>query len=146
MSAEAKTLAERVVDEMLAKDAFSEWLGIKVDLIEPGHCISRMIVREDMLNGFSRCHGGIQFSLADSALAFAANAHGLISMTIENSISYPEGVFAGDELTAEAIEVSSSRKLANYDVKIKKADGTIVGWFRGTVYRTTKQFFPSESK
>jgi acyl-CoA thioesterase len=93
-----------------------------------------------MLNGFGVCHGGALFSLADSALAFACNTHGRVTVSIENSVTYPTAIHAGDELTAEAIEESATRKLAFYRVEVRRA-AAIVSIFRGTVFNTEKPFF-----
>ena len=136
-SAEAR--AGRLVATMLASDAFSRWLGVELVALEPGGCTVRMTVRPEMLNGFGVCHGGVTFSLADSALAFASNTHGRVTMSVENSISYPASVAAGDVLTAIAEEKSAGNRLAFYDVTVRRQDQTVVALFRGTVYRTSKQ-------
>jgi acyl-CoA thioesterase len=94
-----------------------------------------------MLNGFGVCHGGVTFALADSALAFASNTHGQITMSIENSITYPKGVFEGDVLTAVAEEESATNRLAFYRVTVRSATDEIVALFRGTVYKTKEPFF-----
>ena len=83
-------LAEKVVRVMLEKDAFSQWLGIELLEISADAVIVKMTVRKEMLNGFNLSHGGIVFSFADSALAFVANAHGNVTVSIENQISYTE--------------------------------------------------------
>jgi acyl-CoA thioesterase len=97
-----------------------------------------------MVNGFGVCHGGVTFSLADSALAFAANAHGRITVSIDNSITYPSAVRPGDVLTAAAEQESASKRLAFFRVTVRRADET-VALFRGTVYRTDKYHFPTSS-
>lgn len=135
---DAQELAEQLVGGMLARDAFSAWLGLEVIALAPGRCTVRMSVRDEMLNGFGVCHGGIAFALADSALAFASNTHGTLTMSIENSITYPAPARAGDVLTASAVEESASRRLAFYRVVVTNASGAIVALFRGTVYRTEK--------
>jgi acyl-CoA thioesterase len=137
-SAEAR--AGRLVATMLASDAFSRWLGVELVDLRPGGCTVRMMVRPEMLNGFGVCHGGVTFSLADSALAFASNTHGRVTMSVENSISYPASVSAGDVLTAVAEEESAGNRLAFYRVTVRKQDGSVAALFRGTVYRTSKQF------
>jgi acyl-CoA thioesterase len=100
-----------------------------------------MTVREDMVNGFGVCHGGITFSLADSALAFASNTHGRVTVSIENTITYPKGISPGDTLTATAHEESASNRLGFYRVTVRRADDVIVALFRGTVYKTHQAFF-----
>lgn len=125
---------------MMSRDAFSQWLGIEVLEVRPRGATIRMRVRDDMLNGFGVCHGGALFSLADSALAFASNTHGRVTVSIENTITYPAAIRAGDELTAVAIEESATRRLAFFRVEVRR-DGAIVSIFRGTVYDTEKPFF-----
>ena len=133
-------LAERVVSAMMARDAFSQWLGISILRVAPRSVTVRMTVRDDMLNGFRVCHGGVAFSLADSALAFASNTHGRVTVSIENGITYPVAIAAGDVLTATAEEESASNRLAFYRVAVKREDSTIVALFHGTVYRTNHDF------
>ena len=130
-------LAERVVSAMMAKDAFSQWLGIEVLDVRPSGATVRMEVRPEMQNGFGVCHGAIPFALADSALAFASNAHGKITLSIENSITYPKAIAVGDVLTATADEESATRRLAFYRVAVERGSD-IVALFRGTVYRTNQ--------
>ncbi len=104
--------------------------------------IVRMTVRDDMLNGFGVCHGGATFALADSALAFACNTHGRVTVAIDNSITYPKAIARGDVLTATAEEESSSNRLGFYRVTVTRGNGEAVALFRGTVYKTGKAFFP----
>ncbi len=144
MSTDPEILAERVVKHMLANDPFSRWLGVKILSTRPGKTSLSMTIRPEMLNGFNRCHGGVTFALADSAFAFASNSHGRIAVSIENSMSYPHPVVAGDELTAVAEEVSLAHRVGFYDVTVTKSDATVVGLFRGVVYRTDKEHFPEE--
>ena len=133
-------LAENVVKTMLARDGFSRWLGIEVLKVAPGKASVKMKIRKEMLNGFDVCHGGIPFAVADSAFAFAANTQGRISLSIENNIAYSTPLHIGDEITAEAHESSSGNKIAVYDVRVTKQDGTQVALFRGTVYRTSREY------
>jgi len=141
----AQRLAERVVTHMMAHDAFSRWLGIEVLHVAPNAATVRMTVRPDMVNGFGVCHGGVTFSLADSALAFASNTHGRLTMSVENSIRYPGPVVPGDVLTATALEEGASRRLAYFSVTVRKDGGDVVGLFRGTVYRTSRDLFDRTS-
>jgi len=134
-------LAERIVAQMMSNDAFSRWLGIEVAAVSLGRVEVRMTVREEMLNGFRVAHGGIAYALADSALAFASNTRGRVALALENSIFYPAPVHAGDVLTAVAEEVAAANRVAAYHVTVTRADGTNVGVFRGSVYRTKKTHF-----
>jgi acyl-CoA thioesterase len=143
-AARAQRLAERVVARMVENDEFSRWLGLEVTHVAPNEATVRMTVRPEMVNGFGVCHGGIAFSLADSALAFASNTHGRVTMSIENSIRYPASIVPGNVLTARAVEESSTRRLAFFNATVTKENGDVVGLFRGTVYRTSRDHFPDE--
>jgi acyl-CoA thioesterase len=129
-------LAADVVSTLMARDRFSQWLGIEVVEAEVGRSVLRMTVRDDMVNGFGTSHGGILFSLADSAFAFATNAGGVLSVAIDCTVSFPVAVRPGDVLTATAIEQSTTKRLAFVDVTVRNQDDVITGHFRGTVYRT----------
>jgi acyl-CoA thioesterase len=144
-AADEQRLAERIVTAMMERDAFSQWLGLEVTHVAPNAATVRMTVRPEMVNGFGVCHGGIAFSLADSALAFASNTHGRVTVSIENSIRYPAAIVPGDVLTAAAVEESASRRLAYFSATVTKDDGTVVGLFKGTVYRTSRDHFPNET-
>ena len=141
---DAQRLAERVVTYMMARDAFSQWLGIEILGVAPNAATVRMTVRPEMVNGFGVCHGGVTFSLADSALAFACNTHGRLTLSVENSIRYPAPIAPGDVLTATAVEEGASRRLAYFNVTVRKDGGDVVGLFRGTVYRTSRPLLPGE--
>lgn len=136
---ESQQLAERVVHGMLARDAFSEWLGLEVLEIAPRRSVVQMQVRAEMVNGLGVSHGGIVYSLADSALAFACNTHGRVTVAVENSIAYPMAVRVNDVVTATAEEESSTNRLAFYRVTVRNQTDELVAIFRGTVYRTEKQ-------
>ena len=132
---------KEIVNTMMAKDYFSQWLGIKV--LESAHGISKlsMTVRKEMLNGFGIAHGGITYCLADSALAFSSNSHGKKAVSVETSISHTVSVAEGDELVAEAKEEHCSNKIGIYSVVIKRSsDNAVVALFKGTVYRTSKDW------
>jgi acyl-CoA thioesterase len=135
---DAQKLADRVVRGMVARDLFSEWLGIEVLETAPARSTVRMRVRPEMVNGFGVSHGGIAYSLADSALAFAANTNGNITVAIENAISYPKAAKVGDVLTAVAVQESVTNRLGFYRVTVTNQNDVIVSTFRGTVYRTDK--------
>lgn len=138
--AEEQALAERVVHAMMAKDAFSRLLGMEIVDVKPRACVVRMVVREDMVNGFGVCHGAVPFALADSAFAFACNTHGRVTVSIENTITYPKKISVGDMLVASAEEESASNKLGFYRVTVRRGD-EVVGVFRGTAYKTEKPYF-----
>lgn len=130
----------KIVTKMMETDAFSQWLGIEVIESNEGYCQLKMKVRPEMCNGFGIIHGGVTFSLADSALAFASNAYGRLSVALECSISYPNPVNVGDTLFAEATEVNLSNKIGIYNIPVTNQNGVLVGAFKGTVYRTSKEW------
>ena len=134
------------VDFMMERDAFSQWLGIEILETGKGFCRLQMKVREEMTNGFGIAHGGICFSLADTCLAFAANTHGILSLTIKADISWPEPVKAGDILVAQSRELVLSSKSATYDVIVsREGSENPVALFRGLVHRTGRPVIKNES-
>jgi acyl-CoA thioesterase len=136
------SLPEKVFKKMYNNDAFSQWLGIEVVDVKDGYCELKMTVRKEMLNGFQIAHGGIAYSLADSALAFASNSHGRKSLSVETSISHTVSVKEGDVLTAITEELSLSDKIGVYLITITNQDNQEVAYFKGTMYRTSKEWFP----
>ena len=137
--------AERVVRRMFAADALSQWLGIEILEIAPRRCVCRMTVRNEMVNGFGVSHGGVVFSFADSAFAFACNTHGSVTVAVDNSITYPAPIHPGDVLTAAAHEEATSSRLGYYRVDVRNQRDEVVALFRGTAYRTRKLHFPDET-
>jgi acyl-CoA thioesterase len=135
-----KNKAARIADKMMEKDYFSQWLGIERVEEKEGFCKLRMTIRGEMCNGFEIAHGGICFSLADSALAFASNSHGRQAVSIETSISLIKPLKAGDTIIATAIEQSLTNRIGNYYVEVQKTSGEMVALFKGTVFRTEKEW------
>lgn len=133
-------LAQRVVATMYDRDPFSRWLGIERLVVAPGRCVLRMTVRDEMLNGFAIAHGGIAYSLADSALAFASNSHGVQSVSIETSITHTRPVRSGDTLTATTTEKNRSTRFATYEVIVTDQLERTVALFKGTVFRTGEEW------
>lgn len=139
-------MAQRVFETMFSNDAFSQWLGIRCLKIDKGYCLLSLQVRKEMTNGFGIAHGGISYSLADSALAFAANSHGQRSLSVDTSINHLEPVLAGDVLQAEAREINRTSRTGLYEVRIMNQEQRLVAWFKGTVYRTSKEWFNEEKQ
>ena len=137
-------LAKKVVDKMINGDAFSKWLGIEILEITTSFCRLKLKVREEMTNGFKIAHGGITYSLADSCLAFAANADGLQAVSIETSISHTKKVTNGDTLTATSKQMNKSSKTALYYITITNQNNIEIAHFKGTVYRTKTEWFPKK--
>lgn len=136
----AKEKAEKIVAKMYEHDAFSQWLGIELIEHDAGKSKLKMTIRPEMLNGFGIAHGGITFSFADSAFAFASNSHGRMSVSIETSISHLVSLQAGDVIYATAKEVNVSYKTGLYLIDVTKEDGELVAQFKGTVYRKSKEW------
>jgi len=130
----------KIVNKMYDQDAFSQWLGIEILDVSEGFCQLKMKVRKEMLNGFHIAHGGIAYSLADSALAFASNSHGRKSLSVETSISHMVSIKAGDMLTAMTKELSRSDKIGVYLITITNKENQEIAIFKGTVYRTSKDW------
>lgn len=114
-------------------DAFSQWMGIEVLEINPGTCTLRCKVVPDMLNGFHILHGGISYSLADSALAFASNSYGNKCVSIETSISHTRPAQSGDILTARCTELNRGKTIAIYQVEVTNQHHKLIALFKGTV-------------
>jgi acyl-CoA thioesterase len=137
-------LAKKIVDKMINGDAFSQWLGIEILEINEGYCKLKLIIRKEMTNGFDIAHGGISYSLADSALAFAANSYGIQSLSVETSISHTKKVINGDTLIAETQEIRKNDKSATYNINITNQENIEIANFKGKVYRTNKKWFPNQ--
>ena len=132
--------ARQIVDLMYNNDPMSQWLGIERILDEPGNSVLRLTVRNEMLNGFAIAHGSITYALADSALAFASNAHGTKAVSVETSISHLKPVHEGDVLETEVQEVSLTQRTGIYLIYIKNQNGVRVALFKGVVHRTDKSW------
>ncbi len=138
MSAPPPPAPQAIVSHLMARDAFSQWMGVSVVEAAAGHSVLQMTVRDDMVNGFGTLHGGVLFAFADSAFAFATNAGGLLSVAVDCSISYPVASRPGDVLRAVAVEQSTTNRLAFCEVTVSNQHDVAVGYFRGTVYRTAR--------
>lgn len=125
--------------KMLSQDAFSTWLGIEILEVEKGKCKVGMTVRKEMLNSMDKAHGGISYSLADTAFGFAANTHGKYAVSIETSINHIEALNEGDYLTAESVIEKVNNKLGFNIVEVKRG-AELVALFKGVVYRTSKDW------
>ena len=127
-----------VVDHMMQHDRFSQWLGIEVLNIEEGTCRLKMKLREEMVNGFGVIHGGVTFSFADSALAFACNNRNNFSLALDVSITFNKTAYPGDILYAEAKEIHNGKRTGLYLISIKNEKDEQVALFKGTCFRTGK--------
>lgn len=144
MSDEKNQLARNVVSHMMEHDLFSQWLGIEIEEITEGYSRIRMTVRKEMINGFGIVHGGIAFSLADSAFAFACNNRNVLSVALDTSINFLKPVNVDDILVAEAKEIHNGRTTGLYHIKIKNQHNQEVAVFKGLCYRTDKTLLPGK--
>lgn len=129
---------QQVVDKMMQHDMFSQWLGIEVLQITEGYSKIKMTVRNEMVNGFGIAHGGIAFSLGDSAFAFACNNRNNLSVALDTAISFTKPVHVGDTLIAEAREVHNGKSTGLYLITITNQHEHVVAHFKGTCFRTNK--------
>lgn len=135
---EKEIKAKEVVNHMMQKDLFSQWLGIELVEIKEGYSKIKMTIRKEMLNGLDIVHGGIAFSLADSAFAFACNNRNNLSVALDTSINFLKPVHVGDELVAIATEVHNGKSTGLYQVTITNQRNHVVAVFKGTCFRTNK--------
>jgi len=130
-SESAQRLAQCTADFLLARDQTSRRLDMRIIQIAPGCAKIAMLVRVDMLNGQGSCHGGILFSLADSAFAFACNTYNAVTVAAGATIDFLVPARQGDELTAVATELWRSRRSGIYDVELLNQRNERVAQFRG---------------
>lgn len=131
-------IQDQVIEHMLDHDLFSQWMGIKVLEIKEGYSKIQMTIREEMVNGFGIVHGGIPFSLADSAFAFACNNRNNLSVALDVTITFTKAVNIEDVLTAEAKEVHNGRSTGVYLITVTNQKNEQVALFKGTCFRTGK--------
>lgn len=139
MQSEKDKQAGEVVAQMMQNDLFSQWLGIEVLAIKEGYSKIKMTVRKEMINGFGIVHGGIAFSLADSAFAFACNNRNTLSVALDTAINFIKPVHIDDVLTAEAKELHNGKSTGLYHITISNQKEHIVAVFKGTCFRTDKK-------
>jgi len=138
-------LAQRVVEKMMRDDLFSRWLGIEVLEVKTGYSKITMKVREEMINGFGIVHGGVAFSLADSAFAFACNNRNVLSVALDTSINFTKPVHVGDQLIAEARELHNGRSTGLYHITVTNQHDHTVALFKGTCFRTNKSLISEDA-
>ena len=129
---------EDVVKYMMQHDQFSNWLGIEVLDVALGYSKIKMTIRPEMVNGFGIAHGGIAFSLADSAFAFACNNYNNVSVALDTSINFLKAVNVGDTLVAEAKEIHHGKSTGVYLISIYNQHQQQVAHFKGTCFITNK--------
>ena len=128
---DADLLAARCADAMWAEDNASKAMGMQIVYVREGSAVLSMTVQENMVNGHGMCHGGMIFSLADSAFAFACNSQNFAAVAAGASIDFLAPASAGDVLTASASIVSQGKKTGLYDVAVRNQSNRLVAQFRG---------------
>jgi len=139
---DGQATAESVREQMYGRDRAAQALGITIEAIGPGSAACRMEVREGMLNGHATCHGGLIFTLADTAFAYACNAGNRATVALSCQISFIAPARHGDVLTASAREQSRTGRTGVYDVEVRRADGRVVALFRGQAYEVSGTIVP----
>jgi len=132
------TIHKEVVNHMMENDFFSQWLGVEVIDVKEGYSKIKMTIRKEMVNGFGIVHGGLPFSLADSAFAFACNNRNNLSVALDVTITFTKAVNVGDVLTAEAKEIHNGRSTGVYLITVANQKNEQVALFKGTCFRTGK--------
>ncbi|HEX3768322.1 MAG TPA: hydroxyphenylacetyl-CoA thioesterase PaaI [Puia sp.] len=128
---------EEVLQIMLKRDRFSAWLGLQIIEIRKGYCKLQYRITLEMMNGFDNVHGGVLFSAADSAFAFACNSYGHLTVALDASVSFTKPAKTGELMTVEAIEVFLGNKIGIYDVRTTNENNELIALFKGTAYRTS---------
>ncbi len=131
MKPSAQECAERSARAMWSNDDASRWFGMSLEEVAPGRAVLRMTIERHHTNGHDICHGGVIFSLADSAFAFACNSYNAIAVAQHNMISFVAPGRLGDVLTATASEISLNGRSGIYDVQVTRGEGEVIAEMRG---------------
>jgi len=137
-----ETIHDAVVSHMMENDFFSQWMGVQVLDVSEGYSRVKMSIRKEMVNGFGIVHGGIPFSLADTAFAFACNNRNNLSVALDVTITFTKAVNVGDVLTAEAKEFHNGRSTGVYQIIVSNQNNEQIALFKGTCFRTGKVLVP----
>ena len=138
--------AQESARHMLERDTCSRNLGISIDVRAPGSVIAKMDVTDELVNGFGVCHGGIVFTLADTAFAFACNAYNDQTLSVSANIEWLKPVRAGNALTATASEDTRSGRHGYYTVHVHNKDDELVAIFHGHSVARGEPLFEEASR
>ena len=133
--AEAQALADATAEAMFSRDRAAQALGIKIVRVQPGASLLTMTVRSDMVNGHHICHGGMIFTLADTAFAYACNSYNKNTVASACHIDFLAPAKEGETLEAEAVEQSAAGRTGVYDITVRNNHGKTIALFRGKSYR-----------
>jgi len=137
--------ATRSADAMWSNDRASKWFGMEIEEVAEGRAVLGLTVQDHHCNGHSICHGGVTFSLADSAFAFACNSRNQSTVAQTNLITFIAPGRLGDRLTAVAEEVSLAGRSGVYDVTVHNQDNVVIAEFRGMSRAIKGQLFEEEA-
>lgn len=138
--------ARRSAEAMWADDAASRAMGMAIEAVGPGTATLAMTLRPDQLNGHGSAHGGVLFTLADSAFAFACNSYNEAAVAQEAQVTFLSPGRGGERLRAEAREAALAGRTGVYDVRVTGEDGRVVALFRGLARRVAGRHFEEEGK
>ena len=134
--------AKKSAAAMWGDDHASNWFGMELLEVSEAHAVLRLTVQPHHANGHGICHGGVTYSLADSAFAFACNSRNQSTVAQCNTITYIAPAMVGDQLTAKVREVSLTGRSGIYDVTVTNQNGKLVAEFRGQSRAIKGQLFP----
>ena len=126
-----KKIAEKSASKILNRDKTCRWMGITLEEVNEGSASLSLTIKEQHINGHGICHGGIIFTLADSAFAFACNSRNIASVAQHATITFIEPAQLGDNLIACAREISLVKRNGIYDVTVRNQNGNLIAEFRG---------------
>lgn len=129
-----------LLEKLNQADHFAEYIGAQLVEVREGYARAELTVENRHLNGAGVCQGGVMFTLADLAFAAVANSHGILSVGVQNSISYIKSAQLGDRLSAECVELVNHRKLPYCDVRITNQQGEVLACVTGLAYRTHQPY------
>lgn len=121
--------------EFFQNDIFAARAGIELIEIKEGYSKAQMVITEEHLNAGKRTQGGAIFTLADLALAAAANSHGVLAFSLSSNITFLRSSGPGDTLYAEARERYMGRTTGYYQIDITNQNGDLIATFESSVFR-----------
>lgn len=136
-----KERAEKSAAAMWENDTASQWMGMTRVMVDEGHAVISLLIEGHHCNGHGMCHGGVTFSLADTAFAFSCNSRNQSTVAQNNMITYVAPARAGDTLTATAREVSLTGRSGIYDVCIRNQNDEVIAEMRGLSRSIKGQLF-----
>lgn len=129
-----------LIDKLNNEDRFAKSIGAQLTEIKEGYARAELTVEERHLNGAGVCQGGVMYTLADLSFAAVANCHNILTLGINNNITFIKSGMLGDLLIAECTEIVDHKRLPYCDIKITNQKGEIIGMMTGLAYRLNKDF------